>query len=266
MSDFETQIKNLEEKHKELLRAFKSLNTKVNNNFERNNERFTKVENSVQLQEKKIYEVEQQNTVSIKDLESRKAIVDNDLKTIEEKLSAVNIEITKMTEKHLKSSGHTVENAGPEPQVINLHTCKKCCEHFESLKLLKTHMRSEHKSFQKCSDCDKSFANGIELEMHMSEHHKVKGFSCDKCDSKFLMKWRLNKHKMIHEKVKIRNCHYFNSDKFCPFSKIGCKFLHQYSEECKYGNMCKMDKCQYRHEKDQQLYSNGSSSMNCDEL
>ena len=57
MPDMETQIKNLEAKYKELLRAFKSLNTKVNNNHERYSERFTDVENSVKLQESTLKEI-----------------------------------------------------------------------------------------------------------------------------------------------------------------------------------------------------------------
>ena len=42
-------------------------------------------------------------------------------------------------------------------------------------------------------------------------------------------------------------CHYFNNDKRCPFSEIGCKFKHEISHECFHGKECAFSLCQYRH-------------------
>ena len=86
------------------------------------------------------------------------------------------------------------------------------------------------------------------MEIHLIQiHGKKKEYKCNKCDSSFLLKWRLKKHNETHTKEQIRTCHYFNNNSECPFSEIGCKFLHVKSSKCKYGGQCKAKLCQYSH-------------------
>ena len=258
--------KKLEEKYTELLRAFKSLNTKVNNNYERNGDKFIKLEKGAELLEKRIEEVKKLSDTSIKELEQEKAKVDKDLESVEEKLNNINHEISNLTERQKDTLKNTNTTMVSKPKVKHLYKCAKCHKHFETSRLLRIHMSCDHEICHKCSHCDLSFKTSSELEMHLSDEHENTKFSCDKCDTKFIMKWRLKKHQRIHDDFKTRNCHFFNSDKFCPFSKIGCKFKHQYSVDCKYAEKCEMDKCQFRHRKIQQDYPTGSFNMNCDEL
>ena len=49
----------------------------------------------------------------------------------------------------------------------------------------------------------------------------------------------------VHEDVTLY-CHYFNNDKDCPYDDV-CIFLHEDSEECKFGNMCERTLCMYKH-------------------
>ena len=43
----------------------------------------------------------------------------------------------------------------------------------------------------------------------------------------------------IHTKGFVKNCHYFNNGKNCPFEEMGCKFLHVFGGNCKFGQKCK---------------------------
>ena len=49
----------------------------------------------------------------------------------------------------------------------------------------------------------------------------------------------------VHEDVTLY-CHYFNNDKDRPYDDV-CIFLHEDSEECKFGNMCERTLCMYKH-------------------
>ena len=60
------------------------------------------------------------------------------------------------------------------------------------------------------------------------------------------MKWRMEKHTSDHM-VDIKFCHYFNNDKPCPYDKIGCKFKHEISPECRYNLKCTFKLCQFTH-------------------
>ena len=165
------------------------------------------------------------------------------------------------------SSRDMIATNSEESKETNLYTCRNCGQIFETSRLLKVHIRCVHAKWHKCPQCDNSYKTSIELEQHLCSEHKVNGLTCDKCDASFIMKWRLQKHQRIHDdNLNTRNCHFYNSDKECPYSKIGCKFKHQFSVECKYGEKCSVDKCQFRHVKTQPSYSTGSCSMNCDEL
>ena len=106
----------------------------------------------------------------------------------------------------------------------------------------------KHRNILQCNMCENRFSMNHELEEHLLNAHKeTKLFSCVQCNKNFVLKWRLTKHMREHQQLNIRKCHYFNNNKECPFSKIGCKFSHEIAPECKYGSLCERTKCQYRH-------------------
>ena len=47
--------------------------------------------------------------------------------------------------------------------------------------------------------------------------------------------------------LKISYCHFFNNGKVCQFEKLGCKFKHEVSPNCRYGQQCKKELCGFRH-------------------
>ena len=61
------------------------------------------------------------------------------------------------------------------------------------------------------------------------------------------MEWRLKRHLRGHRDVNRKFCHYFNNGKVCPFYESGCKFRHEHSEVCFYGQSCTNHLCQYQH-------------------
>ena len=99
-----------------------------------------------------------------------------------------------------------------------------------------------------CTKCDRCFQSNSHLEKHLKDEHRVKTIQCGKCDMSFHTKWRLLKHQRSHDdNMKQRRCYYFNAGKHCPFELLGCKFLHEISEPCKYGSKCLRHMCQFRH-------------------
>ena len=98
-----------------------------------------------------------------------------------------------------------------------------------------------------CDHCDMTLDNLSALEQHVKNEHVSSTFKCGECDFVFYSKLRLQKHIKSHGKEIRRHCHYFNSNKKCPFEELGCKFLHIVSSECKYGNLCRSHMCQFKH-------------------
>ena len=130
--------------------------------------------------------------------------------------------------------------------------CKECDSNFHSKADLLEHIKLKHSHHvYKCQFCEFNSMESIQLEIHMKNMHEEAKIHCKECTASFFMKWRLKKHMLTHNSSYRRNCHYYNSDKVCPFSEIGCKFNHQYSDVCHYGDRCEKDKCQYRHIKTQ---------------
>ena len=100
----------------------------------------------------------------------------------------------------------------------------------------------------KCDNLEKTFSSNTELELHIEKIHIMSEFNCDNCDKVFVSRWRLNMHQKSHTlQNRTRNCHYFNSGKICPFEKLGCKFQHIMSSECKFRMQCTFKMCQFRH-------------------
>ena len=57
------------------------------------------------------------------------------------------------------------------------------------------------------------------------KHNTQKTFECNVCGKMFLLKWTLQKHVEKHNK-KTKDCTYILKKEPCPFSDIGCKFVH----------------------------------------
>ena len=57
-----------------------------------------------------------------------------------------------------------------------------------------------------------------------------KAFKCDVCGKMFLLQWRLEKHGNVHT-IKTRKCKFFLNKEPCPFSDIGCKFVHDHNQD-----------------------------------
>ena len=100
-----------------------------------------------------------------------------------------------------------------------------------------------------CNKCDKSFKSHSALEKHLQEKHVMNALKkCNVCQMEFQTKWRLSKHMEVHlENARRRKCHYFNAGKVCPFEALGCKFVHEISDSCKFGKKCQRHMCQFRH-------------------
>ena len=88
--------------------------------------------------------------------------------------------------------------------------CKECEFSCQQTNILKTHMKEDHNVQpleQKCSICDKTFKENVDLELHLkNEHFGAETFSCNLCDQKFYLEWRLRRHKEVHSTSKF--CHY----------------------------------------------------------
>ena len=127
--------------------------------------------------------------------------------------------------------------------------CKICEESFSSQSFLKKHLVENHPSRIKCKKCETTFERNSDLEVHITNNHEgTDQHSCDICGKTFVLKWRLKKHTDGHNNKSQKYCHYYNNDKSCPYEEIGCKFQHQISEKCVFGQKCKNKLCQFKHE------------------
>ena len=128
--------------------------------------------------------------------------------------------------------------------------CNECKIVVKNKRDLKAHIKVFHQNTKEiiCKDCNKTFKQNWELELHSKEHNKENQFKCTVCDKSFLLEWRLNKHLENHNDTKKKIfCHYFNNQKLCPYEEIGCMFLHKENKPCKNEGECKRILCQFRH-------------------
>ena len=133
-----------------------------------------------------------------------------------------------------------------QKQKKNNFKCKKCGDKFELLKNLQDHKEEgcSNDNYQ-CTECEKYFKDEDKLQKHTEKLH-VK-FECDECDKVFRYEAVLERHKeAAHEDVQLF-CHYFNNDKDCPYDEE-CIYVHEDSNNCKFGNNCERNLCMYRHE------------------
>ena len=119
-----------------------------------------------------------------------------------------------------------------------------------------------------CKTCSVSFTRIFELEKHLGQHHKsLPRFKCDTCGKEFLLKWRLEKHQDNHMDPERKKCHYFNNNKKCPYEELGCMFVHEKSEKCKFDDICANRLCPFRHssnESKRELASEKTAVINGD--
>ena len=229
--------KTLEEKYGELLRAFCSLNTKVNNNKKRREERISNLESTGRILQVKTDKIQTNNHNCIEELEAKKSNVEMDIKAVEQKRVAITAQIDEQT-KHVEYfeqiRDKVIKNHQAPVATSNLpvsNTCKQS---------LQRHTLVAHPTEEKCPHCEQCFKTGLELERHMNENHETNALKCKQCKAKFFMKWRLRKHMIAHTSVKTQNCHFFNNDRICPYELIGCKFNHQFLEYCKFAEGCRL--------------------------
>ena len=61
--------------------------------------------------------------------------------------------------------------------------------------------------------------------------------------------------------MNIKNCHYYNNSKVCPYEQYGCKFKHNESKNCRYGDKCNLTLCQFKHSPDSKRKSDTRKSF-----
>ena len=115
---------------------------------------------------------------------------------------------------------------------------------------LRCHIKTIHKQVKQCSLCSEKFEDNCKLEEHLLiVHKKSKRFHCGTCGMTFVLRWRLHKHLESHQEGKSTTiCYYFNNKKPCPFENVGCKYLHEEADDCKYAGLCSRKMCQYQHD------------------
>jgi hypothetical protein len=111
---------------------------------------------------------------------------------------------------------------------------------------LKEQIKTRHSKTYECEFCDDTFTESWKMEEHLEHHGNERPFKCSICDKGFFMKWRMEKHTSDHG-VDMKFCHYYNSDKPCPYDKVGCKFKHENAPECRFNLKCTFKLCQFTH-------------------
>ena len=111
---------------------------------------------------------------------------------------------------------------------------------------LKEQIKTRHSKTYECEFCDDTFTESWKMEEHLEHHGNERPFKCSICEKGFYMKWRMEKHTSDH-RVDIKFCHYFNSDKPCPYDKVGCRFKHETAPECRFNLKCTFKLCQFTH-------------------
>ena len=175
--------------------------------------------------------------------------VDKELKKLKQIVTSLENRLDGSEQKVKYLEEKLAQKAGETENLDEMHIkCKFCEETFISKRNLKKHLRDSHPIQIKCNDCTEIFVKNSDLEVHLEEQHvRSMEYKCDKCDKKFALKWRLKKHLEVHSKENTKFCHYFNNEKYCPYERIGCKFLHQNSSICYFGKRCANNLCQFRH-------------------
>jgi len=132
---------------------------------------------------------------------------------------------------------------GKDSKRIDGEVCNKTLKDKPNLM---EHIKPMHPKTYECENCDETFTESWKMEEHLEHHGNERPFKCSICEKGFYMKWRMEKHTSDH-RVDIKFCHYFNSDKPCPYDKVGCRFKHETAPECRFNLKCTFKLCQFTH-------------------
>ena len=171
---------------------------------------------------------------TVKDLEREISVQNKMIKKLNSNYDSLLEKYDELENKYIQSNSKTTT-----------FNCTLCGEKCQSGQDLGRHRRSEHRNegSYKCDVCEKVFDQEWKRKAHVKSHKK---YQCDYCDKTFLYENFKDKHiTAVHEHLKLY-CHYFNNKKVCPFD-TQCIFLHEDSEECKFGRVCERVNCMYRH-------------------
>ena len=169
---------------------------------------------------------------TVKDLEREISVQNKMIKKLNSNYDSLLEKYDELETKYIQSTSKT-------------YNCTFCGEKFQSGKDLGSHIRTEHgnEGSYKCDVCEKVFDQEWKQKAHIKNHKK---YQCDYCDKTFLYENFKQKHTTaVHEHLKLY-CHYFNNKKVCPFD-TQCIFLHEDSEECKFGRVCERVNCMHKH-------------------
>ena len=158
--------------------------------------------------------------ITLKSLQAEVNLFRGELRNIKEELSVAKNEL-KSVKKEMSDLKDEYSKKEQGIQEINW-SCKSCESSFNSKKLLKKHMQTEHTKTIYCRFCPETFEKNCELEIHMKTKHEQKEkFECDQCGKHFVLKWRLRCHQEIHAFQPLKKCHYYNNGKICPYEDLG---------------------------------------------
>ena len=158
------------------------------------------------------------------------------LRTYDDKINELDKLINQKTE--IRTNGKRGEEQSLD--------CRVCGEQFKGQKKLREHIKIKHPKVYACKECELTFSVSWKMEKHTKTHENVELFKCNVCDKEFASKWRMKKHNESHGNIE-KFCHYFNNEKQCPYDDLGCKFLHEDSDNCKFGKYCNFNLCQFKH-------------------
>ena len=201
----------------------------------------------------RIKEEQKVNSEGIIEIDQKLLTLEEDQKSIKDSIKTNDLDtkkqegdIKEINEKLVFLSPMIVSTKTTYDQSQSNYKCKLCNSVFGDERSLKSHMKAQHIKPISCNQCDKIFEINSDLEDHLCcEHGETKTHMCHLCDMSFIFEWRLQKHIKGHSET--RTCHYFNNNEECPFTKVGCKFLHKTAVKCKYAEYCTRTKCQFRH-------------------
>ena len=193
--------------------------------------------------------------IKISEIDSQLKVKDTEMIRLEsivkEKNDALQSKMENMKGSDINENGPTI--VALKKELSNVHNKLNKSEEILNVLNAKS-METDNKApnfpnyESKCDYCSDRFNTKTEMEIHIESSHVMINFKCDKCDEVFISKWRLNVHLKSHtNEKKPRNCHYFNSGKNCPFERLGCKFHHIVSSDCKFGDKCTYKMCQFKH-------------------